>query len=285
MNFIKHRRISYILSLALVLFGAYNLIAYGVKLSVDFTGGTKISGLTSSSVEEIKSAIPGEIEKVDVKKVGDSFTINLDSIISEEISEQIKQNLTEKSSEYVLEGIELIQPAVGNELIIKTGMAVLFSVIVIFGFITYSFKDLWGATSAIIAMLHDTFILIGLFAFFGHFLNAEVDLLLITAVLTVLSFSLYDTIVIFDKIKEIRAKSSTAGLEEVIDTALETTMVRSVNNSLTSVLALYALILFVSGSLFWFSVALLIGVIIGTYSSPFVAANVYYDLKMWRKKR
>jgi len=285
MNFIKYRYLPYILSVLLILFGIYSLVFYGFKLSVDFTGGTKISGLTSSSVSEIENFMPDRIEKFEVKKAGESFTINIDSVVSEEDSLLVKNSLQDSAANLVIEGVEFIQPAVGNELVLKTGLAVLFSVVVIFIFITYSFKDLIGASSAIIAMLHDTFILIGLFAFFGHFFSAEIDLLLITAVLTVLSFSLYDTIVIFDKIKEIRSKSSTLSLKQVINNSLETTMVRSVNNSLTSVLALYALILFVSGSLFWFATALIIGVIIGTYSSPFVAANVYYDLKMWRKKK
>jgi preprotein translocase subunit SecF len=116
-------------------------------------------------------------------------------------------------------------------------------------------------------------VLIGSFSILGHFFGAEVDFLFVTALLTILSFSVHDTIVVFDRIREMR-KTDSRGISELADTAVSETMVRSINNSFTIIFMLLALILLGGETIRWFAVALLIGTFIGTYSSPFVAVSL-----------
>jgi preprotein translocase subunit SecF len=119
-------------------------------------------------------------------------------------------------------------------------------------------------------MFHDSLVLIGLFSLFGHFWQAEIDFLFVTALLTILSFSVHDTIVVYDRIRESQRKFG-GNLYDLANKAITETMVRSLNNSFTIIFMLVALVLLGGSTLKWFAVALLIGTVSGTYSSPFVA--------------
>jgi preprotein translocase subunit SecF len=135
--------------------------------------------------------------------------------------------------------------------------------------------------AAIVAMLHDFLIMVGSFSIMSHFLGAEVDSLFITALLTSLTFSVHDTIVVFDKIREYRKNDRGTDIEELANRALTETMVRSFNNSLTIMLMLIALLLVGGETIKFFTAALLIGTITGSYSSPFIATPVL----VWLEKR
>lgn len=126
-------------------------------------------------------------------------------------------------------------------------------------------------------MFHDTFILIGSFSWFGHFFSAEVDFLFVTALLTTLSFSVHDTIVVYDRIRELQRKEG-GEFVSLANRALSETMVRSLNNSFTIIFMLLAMILLGGSTVKWFAVALLVGTVSGTYSSPFVAVPL---LSVW----
>jgi preprotein translocase subunit SecF len=136
--------------------------------------------------------------------------------------------------------------------------------------VALQFKSLKFGASAIIAMFHDSFILIGTFSLLGHFMQVEVDFLFITALLTTLSFSVHDTIVVYDRIRESQ-KVHAGDLKDLANRAISETMVRSLNNSFTIIFMLVALVLLGGTTIKWFAVALFIGTILGTYSSPFVA--------------
>lgn len=286
MNFIKIRFIFYIISLFFIFSGAVLIITSGIRFSTEFKGGTNISFTSeTTSVKDIDKLAKDTIESTAVvSKISNSYTLHFDSSLSEEKLAKIKEELTKKPISGNISEVLVVSPTVGGELITKTALAIFISVIVIFIFVAYSFKNSVSAFSAILAMLHDTFILIGFFALFGKLFGVQVDLLIITALLTVLSFSLYDTIVIFDKVRENIKKESLLDYKNILDKSVKQTMVRSINNSLTSILALFALSLFVSGSIYWFLIALLIGVVFGTYSSPFVAVPLFYDLNRLIKK-
>ncbi len=280
MNLIRLRFIPYFFSGILVLISIFGLAFYRLDFSTEFKGGTNVVFTVDSSEKEIKKALSGDLKKdFDLKKSQNGYSLTVKQSLEESDLTKLKNTLSTKLKNAKINEVSVVSATVGKELITKTLIAVLTSVIVIFIFVAYSFKNKVSATSAILAMLHDTLILLGFFAFFGKFFGAEVDLLFVTAVLTVLSFSLYDTIVIFDRVRDNIKKQNVSDYEYVLDHSIKQTMVRSINNSLTSILALFALSLFVSGSIYWFSVALLIGVIFGTYSSPFVAVNLFYDLE------
>jgi len=136
--------------------------------------------------------------------------------------------------------------------------------------------------SAVIALLHDAFVVLGLFSLFGHFYHVEIDSLFVTAVLTVIGFSVHDTIVVFDRIRENLVKLPQSTFEQVVDFSLTETLARSLNTSLTVTLTLTALLLFGGESIRWFVAALLIGVVSGTFSSIFNAAPL---LVLWESRK
>jgi preprotein translocase subunit SecF len=136
--------------------------------------------------------------------------------------------------------------------------------------------------SAVVALLHDVLVVLGLFSIFGVLWHVEVDSLFVTAVLTVIGFSVHDTIVVFDRIRENLPKMPQSSFEEVVDFSISETLVRSINTSLTAVLTLLCLLLFGGTNIRWFVVALLVGIVSGTYSSIFNAAPI---LAIWESKR
>ncbi len=292
-NIIKIRLISYTLSLLIIFLGMFFIYKHGMKFSTEFTGGTTISFKVNNSSKEqiykiIKNIIKDETTVINIKTNKSTTTVKISKSIPNNQIKQIQSNLKQKYPSFMLEDLIVVEPSVGKELINKTLIAVILSITVIFLFVWKSFGEILSSTAAIIAMLHDVVVLIGIFAIFSYFFNAEVNLLIVTAILTLLSFSLYDTIVIFDEIRKIKKKQKADNLEvlkETINKAVSNVFVRSINNSITSIIALFSLAIFVNGDLFWFSTALLIGVILGTYSSPFIAATSYYDIKKFLIKR
>lgn len=172
---------------------------------------------------------------------------------------------------------ETVGPVLGAELLQKTVMAVIIAIIVILLYIAWAFKNIKYGVSAIAALFHDVLVVIGIFSLLGHFYGVEVDVLFVTAVLTTMSFSVHDTIVVFDRIRESLRRDSLP-FDVTVNKALTETMSRSVNNSMTIVFMLLALVLLGGETIKWFAVALLIGTMSGTYSSPFVAAPLLYIL-------
>lgn len=179
---------------------------------------------------------------------------------------------------------ESVGPSVGPELVKKTVYAVIVAATGILLWVALQFKSLKYGVSAILAMLHDSFILIGSFSLFGHFFGAEIDFLFVTALLTTLSFSVHDTIVVFDRIREID-RTEKGNFDDIANRALSETMVRSLNNSFTIIFMLVALVLLGGSTTKWFATALLVGTVLGTYSSPFVAVPILVSWDNWKNKR
>ncbi len=141
-------------------------------------------------------------------------------------------------------------------------------------------------TSAIVALLHDVLVLIGAFAIFGYFLGWEIDSLFVTALLTVIGFSVHDTVVIFDRVREnLRHKSRGENFESLVNRSIGQTLARSINTSLTVVMTLLALVILGGQTTRLLNVALLIGIVSGTYSSIFNAASILVDWENWLAKR
>jgi len=175
----------------------------------------------------------------------------------------------------------------GQETTLNALKAVVIASILIILYITWSFRQVPKPTSsfrfgvcAIIALIHDVLVVIGVFAILGHFLNVEIDSLFVTAILTVIGFSVHDTIVVFDRIRENLRKMGGSDFPKTVNESIIQTIGRSLNTSLTVVLILIALLLFGGESIRWFVVALLIGVVSGTYSSIFNASPL---LVLWQE--
>lgn len=276
MNWMKYRLLYFLLSGIVIAFGVYGLLAWGFNLGIDFKGGTLIEYKIEKeiSTEEATKKIEGAgIEVTSVQKIGTgAYLFRLGSVDSQK-RENIKNTLSQIGGDAQELRFENVGPSIGPELIKKTVFALSIAAVLILLWVTIQFKSIKFGASAVLAMLHDTLVLLGTFSLLGHFFGAEIDFLFVTAMLTILSFSVHDTIVVYDRIRESQRRFG-GGLYDLANKATTETMVRSLNNSFTIIFMLVALVLLGGTSIKWFAIALLIGTISGTYSSPFVAVPI-----------
>ncbi len=287
--FSKYTKLYILISALIIVPGIYSLIRFGLKPSIDFTGGALLEYRFENTPDQEKINEVSKEQNIEIFSIQaskqNSYLIRTTSITQEKSSEfkiKIEQKLENKITEL---RFETVGPTLGRELVQKTITAVILSIVVILLYIAWSFKNLIFGLSAIGALIHDLLVLIGSFSLLGHFLGVEVDSLFVTAVLTTTSFSVHDTIVVFHRIREIRKNHPRLTFKEVSDLALSETMVRSVNNSLTIMFMLSALVLLGGETIKWFAVALLVGTITGTYSSPFVATPLLLFLQNLKTKK
>lgn len=289
-NFMKWRKVYLLISLVVIVPGLFTLFRYGLKPSVDFTGGTllefQVSGESNVSNDQINTIFTNQqLEIGSIQSSGDrSYIARLKQIDNV----QKEQLLASMSASFGLTKelrFETVGPTLGKELLQKTFIASLIAISGILLYVAWAFKNIRYGVSAIVALIHDVLVVLGIFAILGQWKGIEVDSLFVTAVLTTMSFSVHDTIVVFDRIRELAKKHSGMSFELLINQALSETMVRSLNNSLTIMFMLLALVLLGGDSIRWFAVALLIGTITGTYSSPFVATPVLFFLNQLQKHR
>lgn len=285
-NWLKYKKFYFALSGLLIALSLISLSVNGLVPSIEFTGGSileyTVQGeLNTSAVEVILDE--REIDFSSVQKTSQGTLFIKTEFINEDAATLLEKDITEKLNLGVERlRFESIGPSVGIELIKKTLYAIILSSIAILLWVAYQFKNITYGVSAILAMLHDTIILIGAFSVFGYFYNVSIDFLFVTAVLTTLSFSVHDTIVVFDRIREL--KPDNENLVDYSNTALTQTMVRSLNNSFTIIFMLLALILLGGTTIKWFAIALMIGTVLGTYSSPFVAVPLLVTFKKFRRQ-
>lgn len=259
----KFRYIYFAISAVFLAAGIFSLFKWGLNLGIDFTGGVVTEYQLPSG--EIKNEKYGVLTDVEITKVRDDIK---------------KQNAKELR-------FETVGPSIGPELIKKTFYALGISATLILLWVAIQFKSIKFGVSATLATLHDSLVLIGGFSLLGHFFGVEVDFLFVTAVLTILSFSVHDTIVVYDRIREKSKKYDPelgSDITKIANSALTETMVRSLNNSFTIIFMLLSLVLMGGESVRWFAVALLIGTISGTYSSPFVAVPLLVTWEELEKK-
>ncbi len=282
-DFLKYRVLYLVISLIFLVPGIASLIINGLKPSIDFTGGTlaEYKFNAETSIDKIQKAIePSDTKLLSVQGNNDTFTLKFGPIDPAK-SIQIKKDLAQVTGTEPLElRFETLGPSIGKELLTKTLLGLLLAMTLILLYVAYAFKNLKFGICATLATLHDSLIILGLFSIFGVIWHVEIDALFVTALLTILSFSVHDTIVVYDRIRENSKIFKGSSQPYIINQALNETIVRSLNNSLTIIFMLSALLVFGGETIRWFVVALLIGTISGTYSSPFVATPL---LLLWDK--
>lgn len=287
-DWIKYKKVYFSISAVALLISVFGLFVWGVKFGVDFTGGAIIEYRMQGdiSTEKLTTKLMDEDFVVNsIQSIGSSSYLFKFPPIESEQKEKITKTLVDAYPDLEIEELkfEVVGPSIGPELVKKTLYALSIAAVLILIWIAFQFKNFEFGISAIMAMLHDSFILFGSYSLLGYFFGVEVDFLLITAILTTLSFSVHDTIVVFDRVREIMKKEG-GDLENVVNRALTETMVRSLNNSFTIMFMLVALSLMGGTTIRWFAVSLLIGTLLGTYSSPFVAVPLLVTFKKWRRK-
>ncbi len=271
----KYIWLYFAISLAVIIPGTYSLIRYGLKPSIDFTGGSNFIWQSSTLSREQLDAKAKElgINLLSVEQSGDQWTIATAPLESSKYQQFKQEGIQELS-------FDLVGPSLGAELIKKTLYGITLAAFLILFYVAYRFKNFKFGASAILAMLHDSLVLLGVFSLLGHYLNVEVDTLFVTALLTILSFSVHDTIVVFDRIRELKKSHGYLDFTDLVNRAVVETMGRSLNNSMTIIFMLLAMYLLGGETTKWFIFALLVGTISGTYSSTFTAAPI---LIVWEK--
>jgi preprotein translocase subunit SecF len=279
------------LSLLVIVPGMLALILWGLPLSIDFQSGSLLEvQFTPMSkplnLEEVRQLYTqrGYTDST-VQASGTDVVVVRSKPLAEEDQRAILADLEELYGPANVLAAETVGPTVGAEVAQRAAMAVGLAALGILAYITYAFRRLEHAfrygVAAIVAMLHDVLVVIGSAAILGHFVGWEVDALFLTALLTVVGFSVHDTIVVFDRIRENLLLHRRLDYETVVNHSIVQTLDRSINTQLTVMLTLLALTLFGGATIRHFVVTLLIGVLSGTYSSIFNAAPI---LVVWENQ-
>ncbi|GAC1699822.1 MAG: protein translocase subunit SecF [Candidatus Limnocylindrales bacterium] len=288
-RFVERKQWYFLLSGLLIVPGVIFLALGGLKLGIEFKGGTLLdarfdSPPAATAVHDVMATV-GHPEAVVQGAEGGRVQIRTVEMQPDEIA-GVQTALTARFGTNLKDiNSAVVSPSFSSELVANAVRSIAAASVLIVLLIAFAFKEFgWSAfrygIAAIIALLHDALIVLGLFAILGFFFNVEVDSLFVTAVLTIIGFSVHDTIVVFDRIRENLRLNRGEALNPVINFSIMQTLARSVITSLTVVLTLLALYLFGGFSMRNFALALLIGIISGTYSSIFNASQI---VSLWQE--
>ncbi|MEJ5302200.1 MAG: protein translocase subunit SecDF [Bacteroidales bacterium] len=315
-DFIGIRRYAYIISGVVILIGIVSLFTKGLNYGVDFTGGrtyiirfdreVKIDDVRKalepnfSALPEVKSFGPNNQVKITTKELINEEGPEVDSILTQKLYTSLKGlyqkpvELNEFSSD-VSEGDKSIGiltstkvgPTIAYDIKRNAVLAVLFALLVIFGYIAVRFKKWQYGLGGVVALFHDTMVVLGLFSIFYGILpfNMEVDQSFIAAILTIIGYSINDTVIIFDRIREYTHLFPKRDLYVNMNAAINSTLARTVNTAGTTLVTLLVMFIFGGDILRGFIFALLVGIVVGTYSSVFVASSIAHDMLIRKKKK
>ena len=292
-NIIGKRYLYFGISLLVIIPGILALIAWGLPLAIDFTGGSMLelqfSGNAPQPAQIVQLLNNEGIEGSQVQSSGSNVLIIRMPQITEETKAKVVNDISNQfNTSITINRFDTVGPTVSQEVARSAGIAVAMASLGIIAYITFAFRGVPHAfrfgTAAIIAMLHDVLVVLGIGAILGHFLHWEIDSLFLTALLTVIGFSVHDTIVVFDRIRENLMIYRRLPFDTVVNHSIVQTLDRSINTQLTVMLTLLALALFGGVTLHTFVITLLIGVFSGTYSSIFNASPilVVWENREWR---
>ena len=296
MDIIGKKKIYFLISLILIIPGLISLFLFGLNLSIEFTGGSRITlsfpqDLNDSQVSDIRNIFEEKKVRVSGVEKSNELVFIRTSPIDQKTYSQFIQELSKKYPKVSEESFETVGPTIGREITQNAIKAIILASVLVVVYISWVFRkvpkpasSIRFGVSTVIALFHDILVGLGAFSIFGHFFGVEIDSLFITAMLTIIGFSVHDTIVVFDRIRENLPKS-TGSFSKIVNDSINQTLARSLNTSLTVLLVLLAMLLFGGESIRWFVVALLIGVASGTYSSIFNAAPILVVWHDWSQKR
>lgn len=302
MDIIGKKYLYFAISLLIIMPGIVSLVLFGLNLSIDFTGGSRMQVQSpkfnppaggQSSREIVEKIFRDEKIQINgLQKSGENIYVIRTKVINQGTHDKLLNNLKKNFVDIKENSFETVGPTISSETTSNAIKAVIFASVLIVLYIAWSFRKIPKPTSslrfgiaAIAALLHDVLVVVGAFSILGHFFKVEVDSLFVTALLTIIGFSVHDTIVVFDRIRENLKRMPNLPFEKVVNESILQTLGRSLNTSLTVVLVLATLLLFGGENTRWFVAALLMGVVSGTYSSIFNAAPLLVVWEEWNRKR
>jgi preprotein translocase subunit SecF len=304
MFIIKNRKIFYIFSGILLVISIVSLFVWKLELGIDFKGGSVIevryvdtrpdSALVQKNMSNLADTI--NLGNYVLQSVGDTDYSIKTRLVSDKERQMIENAFSNNGEiKTELKKVNSIGPLIGKEAAQKAIISIILVIICIILFITFAFRKVskpvqsWKyGLMAVLALAHDVIIPTGVFSILGHFKGYEVDTLFVTALLVILGFSIHDTIVVYDRIRENLSHSiqdnDKKSFETIVGESVNQTMIRSVNTSLTTALALVVLYFLGPEATKHFSLALIIGVVIGTYSSIFIASALLVTIEKYQNK-
>lgn len=303
-SLIKYKKAYYAFSGTLIILAIAALAVWGLKFGIDFKGGSLLMGEFSHSIPA-HEALVAAAESVDIGEVVIQSTGERGVIFRfNEVTEQKHQELlgaietvgkeTDAENTFAQKSFESVGPSIGKELRTKALTATAIVLALIIGYVAFAFRKVsyplasWKyGLATLIALFHDIIIPIGLFSVLGHFYNTEITSGFIAAILTVLGYSVHDSIIVFDRVRENLLRHQGKTFEETVNISVNQTFVRSLNTSLTVILVLFAIYFFGGESIKDLALVLMVGIGVGTYSSIFIGSTVlvsWYERMMAAKK-
>jgi preprotein translocase subunit SecF len=293
-DIIGKRYLYFLISLLVIIPGVIGLIVWGLPFSIDFTGGALLQAKFDSGTAPAPSDVIALYNKFGYSDVAVQ-TAGTDTIIvrTKEMTDQTETSIVDAmqkqfNSTITVQSFESVGPTIGKEVTSRAAVAVGLASLGILLYISFAFRGVPHAfrfgVSAIIAMLHDVLVVIGVQTWLSHFFGWEFDSLFLTALLTVIGFSVHDSIVVFDRIRENSSIYRRLPFETVVNHSILQTLDRSINTTLTVLLTLFALALFGGVTIRHFVIILLVGMFSGAYSSIFNASPilVVWENREWR---
>lgn len=296
MDYVALRKIPYAISSALVLVSFAVLFLWGLPLGIDFTGGSLmelefVDAVPAQDVvrERIAHLDGGDVQ---IQQSEEHRMLLRLRAIDENTHQRMLAALRAENLPITEKRFASIGPTIGNELKQKAVWALLVVLAMIVVYIAFAFRKVSRPISswkygivAIVALIHDVAIPTGLFVYLGKFHHVEISALFVSALLTILGFSVHDTIVVFDRIRENLQKRTGGSFEDAVNRSIHETIARSINTSLTLLLVLLTLFFFGGESTRYFSLALIVGTVVGVYSSIFIASPLLVTWHQWSLKR
>lgn len=287
-DFVGKRHWFFLGSAIAVIVAVFALGAFGLRPGIDFAGGTSMTLRFDPQVEQaaLRQAMAdsGSADAI-IQKSGDDYLVRMKLLTVDEREALLNALETELGSSPTVLDYNTVSPSIATETARQAGLALLFASIAMLLYIAWSFRKMpspfkWG-TCAIVALVHNIVIVAGLFALLGRIRGVEVDALFITGLLTIVGYTINNTVVVFDRVRENRAKGISTDLGITVNCSLMETLVRTVNTSLTTLCVILALLLFGGSTIYYFILVLFVGLLVGTYSSMFIAGPL---LVTWEKR-
>ncbi len=280
--FTKHRKKWYLISMMVIVAGLLSMMLQGLHFGIDFSGGNmmELEFTNDPGINSLRTHMEDQSISYNVQKSGDDRYILRTEELDEKLASELLGGIRDEYGEVTLQRDEKVSASIGEELTRNALMALGIAAILMIAYITFRFEFYFGI-AAVLALLHDVLITVGIFSIF----QIEINSAFVAALLTIIGYSINDTIVIFDRIRENSNRKSKMGILEIVDVSINQTLFRSITTTAALLLVLLSLFFLGGNTIRDFVLAMLIGSISGVYSSIFVASPLWIDLTFIKRKK